>query len=541
MPASYLNDVSRARSLARLSGHRVDVLVVGGGITGAGVALDAASRGLRVGLVEAGDFASGTSAYSSKLIHGGLRYLAKGDFGLAWESALERRRLMTTIAPHLVRPLGFVVPRPAAGPRGEFLLAELGIRIADGIRRATGLPGSVLPRPRRITAAALTARVPGIAAGYSAGGVLYWDGQVDDDTRLVTAVLRTAAAHGAHIVRDARAVSLSDRDASVIDERTGQLHRLRAGVVINATGVWAGDFEPTIRIMPSRGTHLVFRSEALGNPTAAYTIPVPGKFGRFVFVLPQPNGLCYFGLTDELDETADGHAPAVPHRDIAFLLDRLNSTLETPVTERDVVGTFAGLRPLIRTGPEREPRPTAGQTADQTADASRHHVVCDPPGGPITVIGGKMTTYRRMAQDTVDAAVGRLRGVGPEPAGARRIRARSATARLPLVGADPAHDRAAAHDPIPDRFTQRYGTEAATVRALAGSDAGLLEPIIPGSDFTGCDVIFAVRAEGASTAADILNRRSRIGLIPDDALAAEPIVNDLIDRANRTLADERSE
>ncbi|MEB4616559.1 FAD-dependent oxidoreductase, partial [Leucobacter sp. M11] len=300
---SSLNDASRRAGLDRATagGEPIDVLVIGGGITGAGVALDAASRGLRTVLLEANDLAAGTSGVSSKLVHGGLRYLAKGDIAMAWESAVERKHLMTTIAPHLVRPLRFLIPNgePGLAGRAGFALSAAGVGLADVLRRASGLSSTRLPGPRPVGRDGVLALSPAHRRDHLRGGLVYWDGQVEDDARLVLAVARTAASLGAGIIRDCRVTAASADRVSFRDERTGESGEIRAGIVINATGVWAGDLEPSITVTPSRGSHLVLDAARVGRPLAAVTMPVPGAFGRFLFALPQANGAVYFGLTDE--------------------------------------------------------------------------------------------------------------------------------------------------------------------------------------------------------------------------------------------------
>jgi glycerol-3-phosphate dehydrogenase len=488
-PASWINDSTRAASLAHLAEHPVDVLVVGGGITGAGVALDAASRGLTVALLESHDFASGTSGFSSKLVHGGMRYLATGDVALAWESAVERARLMTRIAPHLIRPIPFVVPNLRSGQGVEYSLSTIGIVLADAMRRATRLPGHLLPRPRVISGRMLHTLVPAIPAAAVRGGTLYWDGQLEDDARLVLAVLRTAAGLGTHIIRDARVTAATDTRVTATDVRTGATLELWARTVINATGVWAADLEPTLRIQPSRGSHIVVRSERLGHPTAAYTVPVPGRFAHFVFVLPQPDGLCYIGLTDEEDRTADGRASVVPPADVDFLLAVAGRAMDRPLTSADVVGSFAGLRPLV-------------SSRVSHSDLSRRHLVLDHPGRPITVVGGKLTTYRRMAEDAVDAAVRRLPGARP-----------SQTRTLPLIGATAVH---------PTRLARRYGSEASDLERLALQHPACAGPLFDGCPVSGEELLFGVLAEGAASVDDLLDRRTRLGLVPVDAERARP-------------------
>lgn len=496
---SWINDASRRHALDHVAAHAVDVAVVGGGITGAGVALDAVSRGLSVALVESNDFGSGTSGYSSKLIHGGLRYLAKMDFGVAWESAVERRWLMGWIAPHLVRPLGFVIPDARSAPAWEGLAAAAGVSIYDVLRRLSGLGGRTLPRPQLLSSRAVGALVPALDAAALRRGYLYWDGQAVDDARLVLGAVRTAAGLGTHVMRDVKAKSLTATSVDAVDTRTGEPVSIRAKVVVNATGVWAADFEPELSVTPSRGTHLVVRAERLGNPHAAHTVAVPGHFGRYVFVLPQPGGVVYIGLTDQEDHTADGHHPQVPEHDVDFLLDIVNTTLAVPLTRADVVGSYAGLRPLVQAPHDDGP--------DGTADISRRHLIRDVPGAPITVVGGKMTTYRRMAQDAVDAVTARL-GVD-QPC---------RTKTLPLVGAASAKVLGAVDAPA--RLVEKYGTEAAAVQALQRHHPILAEPLFEGTGITGAELLFAVRAEGAASVADLLERRTRLAFVPADAARA---------------------
>lgn len=508
---SWINDATRRRSLEHVAGTVVDVAVVGGGITGVGVALDAVSRGLSVALIEGGDLASGTSGYSSKLVHGGLRYLAKMDFQVAWESARERRWLMGAIAPHLIHPLAFVIPDARSAPVWEGLVAGFGTVVYDVLRRLSGLSGTVLPRPQVLSSQAVVALSPALDVTGLRRGYLYWDGQVVDDARLVLGVARTAAGLGAHILRDVRAISMTAETVDGVDVRTGAPVNIRARSVVNATGVWAADFDPALTLTPSRGTHLVVRAERLGLPHAAHTVAVPGHFGRYVFVLPEPGGLVYIGLTDEADHSADGHHPQVPPHDIDFLLKIVNATLTLPLTHDDVVGSFAGLRPLVETAHD--------DGFDGTSDLSRRHLVRDVPGMPVTVVGGKLTTYRRMAQDAVDAVVSRLGESTP-----------CGTTSLPLVGAASAKELRSLAAPV--RLVAKYGTEAGDVQALARLDPILAAPLFEGSDISGAEILFAVFAEGAATVEDLLERRTRLAFVPADADKARDRVARILELAS---------
>ncbi|MFJ4323287.1 glycerol-3-phosphate dehydrogenase/oxidase [Streptomyces tricolor] len=512
-PGSSLNAHRRRRELAEAAdGRTVDVLVVGLGATGAGAALDAAARGLDVVAVDAHDLAFGTSRWSSKLIHGGLRYLASAQFDVAHESAVERGVLMTRTAPHLVAAQPFVLPLTPLVSRAQASLAWAGFRAGDMLRLAARTPRQVLPAPRRLSATEARHLAPSVRAAGLRGGLLSWDGKVTDDARLVTALARTAAARGARVLTRVRALELTGTGARIRDELSGAEGEIRARAVINATGVWAGTLADGIRIRPSRGTHLVLRSERLGTLPAGLHIPIPGETNRFVLVLPQGDGRVYVGLTDEPVDGGIPDVPEVPETDIGFLLDVLGSVLDAPVARDEVVGAFAGLRPLLDTSPDAGPGDRA-----RTSDVSRRHAVLTSPDGVTTVVGGKLTTYRRMAQDAVDAATA-ARGLrtGPSP-----------TATLPLTGAA-APERLRAL-PAPRRLIRRYGTEAVAVHALAAQDPALAEPVLPGHPVTRAELLWAVRHEGALDESDLLDRRTRIGLVPEDRAEVLTAARDVLD------------
>lgn len=483
----------------------VDLLVVGGGVTGTGVALDAATRGLSVLLVDKHDLAFGTSRWSSKLVHGGLRYLASGQVRIAYECAVERGILLTRTAPHLVRPLPILLPfLPGLRPY-QTRLAQAGYLAGDLLRAAARTPAAVLPRARRVGPVEASALVPAVRRDGLRGGLIAWDGQLVDDARLVVTIARTAAGHGARVITRCAVERLAGDGAQLRDQLTGTAYQIRAQAVVNATGVWAGQLVPEIEVRPSRGTHLVLPGRLLGGLRAQLTIPVPGRRNRFVIALPQPTGLVYVGLTDD---PVDGPVPDVPaptEEDIRFLLDTLNSVLAEPVDRSDVVGAFAGLRPLLA-----PPAGRTGRTRASSADLSRAHAVLTSADGVISVVGGKLTTYRRMAADAVDAAV----HIGRLTAGPGR------TARLPLVGAAP--PAALARVAAPARLVARYGTRAPDVVAGAGGDPALLAPIAEGIDVTAAELRYAVRHEGALDVADLLDRRTRVGLVPADRARAEP-------------------
>ncbi|RLV48151.1 glycerol-3-phosphate dehydrogenase/oxidase [Nocardioides mangrovicus] len=479
-----------------------DLLVVGLGVTGAGVALDAATRGLSVVAVDAHDLAFGTSRWSSKLVHGGLRYLAHGQVGVAHESAVERGVLMQTTAPHLTRTLRMVVPLTPATDHLSAALTRAGTAAGDLLRAGARTSAQVLPRSRRISAAEALALAPGIRRQGLRGAVLSFDGQLEDDARLVVAIARTAAAHGAHVRTRVRATSVSGNGAMLLDERTFSSLTLRAKAVVNATGVWAGTLAPSARLRPSRGTHLVLGPASLPDLRAAVMAPVPGSRNRFVFVLPQPDGTRYVGLTDV---PADGPVPDVPEptpQEVDFLLDTVARVLEQPIKHADVLSAYAGLRPLL-------------DSNGSTADLSRRHAVL-VDDGVVTVVGGKLTTYRRMAQDAVDAT-----GLACGPCRTRT---------LPLLGAAPRENL----DPA-DRLQRRYGTEADLVLTSAAqttgwSSAELASPLAPGVPTLLAELVFGVTHEGATTAADLLERRTRLSLVPAHAELARPVAERVLAR-----------
>lgn len=502
-----LNAARRAADLAALEGGEVvDVLVVGGGVTGAGIALDAAARGLSVALLEAHDLAYGTSRWSSKLVHGGLRYLAKGDVPLAHESAVERGILMTSTAPHLTRSLPQLIPLHSQISRGLAAFVGTGLRAGDLLRRAARTPSALLPPPRRVSAPEALALAPGLRASDLRGGLLSFDGQLVDDARLVVALARTAASLGARILTRTPVVNLTGDAAEIRDG--ARLLEIRARAVINAAGVWAGHLAPSVRLRPSLGTHLVLSGPALGIGNTAVTVPVPGSRSRFVFLLPQRDGLTYLGLTDEPFEGDIPDEPVAPPSDVDFLLTVASSVLARPLTRDDVLGAYAGLRPLL-------------DAPGRSADLSRKHAVLTSPDGVLTVVGGKLTTYRRMAEDAVTAAV-TAANLPAKP---------SRTRHLPLVGAAPRPILSTVD--APERLVAKYGTEAPQVAALDPT------PIAENLAITAGEIQWAVQQEGALDADDVLHRRTRIGLVPANLAAAKAPVTALVHKALANTRESR--
>jgi glycerol-3-phosphate dehydrogenase len=491
----------RTPMVDRLQRTQFDVLVVGGGITGTGIALDAASRGLTTALVERDDFASGTSSKSSKLVHGGLRYLQQGDIRLVYEALHERQRLRRN-APHLVSVLPFMIP----------VLTRDGV-ISRKIARALGsamwmydLTGGVRLGKvhRRLSAGEAHAHMPTMPAERLASAYLYYDATTDD-ARLTLTVAQTAAAHGAVTVNRCEVVGISEGTVTVSDRLGGTTFDVAASVVVNAGGVWSDSIralhDPTGSgsIRPAKGVHVTLPWGRIRNDVAV-VIPVPGD-KRSLFVVPwgsRPDGgfeHCYVGTTDtDYDGPLD--EPTCTADDVAYLLGALNASLDTsvvpPVTADDVTGTWAGLRPLVA-APE-----------GRTADLSRRHVVFASDDDVVQVVGGKLTTYREMAEDTVDVVLDRL---------GRRARCR--TKRLRLHGATAPLGPDA--DPVDAHLTSRYGTEAASVRALAANDATMLDPLVPGLPYLRVEALHAVTAEMATSLDDVLTRRTRAHLLDRDA------------------------
>ncbi|OFJ52539.1 glycerol-3-phosphate dehydrogenase/oxidase [Mycolicibacterium grossiae] len=499
--SSALTAARRTADLQALGdGAAVDVVVIGGGITGTGIALDAASRGLSVVLVEKHDLAFGTSRWSSKLVHGGLRYLATGNVGIARRSAIERGILMSRNAPHLVTAMPQLVPLLPSMRTPARALVRVGFLAGDGLRALAGTSADTLPCSRRIAADRAIALAPNVRRAGLDGALLAYDGQLIDDARLVVAVARTAAQHGARILTRVAAADATGTSVRLTDQLTGESTVLAARAVINAAGVWAGDVDTALRLRPSRGTHLVLDAAAFGHPTAALTVPIPGELNRFVFAMPEQLGRVYLGLTDE---DAPGPIPDEPQPtpdEVAFLLATVNTALDVALTESDVIGAYAGLRPLIDTGA------VGADGRGRTADVSRDHAVTESANGVFSVIGGKLTEYRYMAQDVLDRALAE-----------RRIAARPCrTTDLPLVGApaNPVGD-GRPDAALPRSLVARYGAEASHVFAAATGDRPR-DAVAEGIDVTRAEFEYAVTHEGALTVDDVVDRRTRIGLVAAD-------------------------
>jgi len=500
--------------LRRLAVEEVDVLVIGGGITGAGVALDAASRGLTVALVERDDFASGTSSKSSKLVHGGLRYLQQGDVRLVYQALHERQRLLHN-APHLVEVLPFLIPvLTRDGPVSS--------KVAKALRSALwmyDLTGGLRigKRHRRLDADEALAQCPTMPADRLSSGFVYYDAAADD-ARLTLTAARTAASYGAVVVNRCAVTALTKSDDGRVDGAVvtadGRESTVRARVVVSATGVWADDVRELdegadpASIRPAKGVHVTVPWRLIRNEIGVI-ISVPGDKRSLFLVpwVPRPDGgfdHCYIGTTDT-DFDGDPDAPQTDDHDIDYVLGAVNHHLTTTITSDDVTGVWAGLRPLVNQA-----------SSGRTADLSRRHAIITSPSGVVTVTGGKLTTYREMAQDTVDEAL-RLLG--------RSERCR--TKRLRFVGAG--SGRFARSRDRGDHLASRYGSEAQLVRALIDQDRTLGDPLVPGLRYLRAEAAFAVRHEMATTVTDVLARRTRAHLQDRTAcLAALQRVADLL-------------
>ncbi len=500
----------RAEALQAMSTEGVDVLVIGGGITGAGIALEAAARGYRVGLVEKGDFAGGTSSKSTKLVHGGIRYLPQFDFALVQEALVERGRLMRN-APHLVRPLGFVLPLYAENkrPLGTPIAPPGGIGMSALLRAGLTLydlmaGGLAIQRHRHIGARRALELAPALKAEGLRDAFLYYDGQTDD-TRLTLTVLRTAAKRGARLANYVEVVGFDleageIRAARVRDVLSDEEFAIPARAVINATGAFAGQLEalagaPRIAIAPAKGVHLTLPRQALPVTDHAVVLPeTPDE--RLLFIVPW-NTRVILGTTDT--KGGDLNRPAATEADVNYLLSTANAYLRTTLDRSQVISAWAGYRPLVS---------PANADSQATAKLSRNHVVADGPGGMITVTGGKLTTYRRMAQDALDHLARRWKQPITHP-----------TESLTLDGAE---GHAACQDALRQAAARfgwgqdvlarlaQYGGQAKAILALCAGDGALAQRIVPDLPYIMAEVLYACHHEMAVTLEDMLARRLHI-------------------------------
>jgi glycerol-3-phosphate dehydrogenase len=502
--------ISRADAISALEQERFELVVVGGGITGAGVALDEASRGFSVALVERHDFANGTSSRSSKLVHGGLRYLQNFDLGLVREALLERA-VMVNLAPHLVHPLALVVP--AFDSKRPDRLLGMGLNMYDvmatdrGRRRRGGDDWWSPDRHRTIDGAEVLEHVPALAGREPTGGYLFYDCQTDD-VRLVLTVLGEAERYGAVLANGCDVVGLLDEGGRasgvrVREEESGREIEIQADNVVNATGVWADklrpdelyDEEEVPRIRPSRGTHLLLSSADLPLVSGAI---VPAGGGRTIFALPWL-GRTLIGTTDN-DYEGDLEHPQPDPEDVEYLLEASNEFFGTSLGASDLVGAYAGVRPLISTG---DPK--------KSVDISRKAELYETSSGLVTITGGKLTTWRRMAKMTVDRIVERDGREAPCRTDELPLGLPADLEQLPRVeGVDEATRL---------HLASRYGYAANEVLALAEGDEMLRQRISPELPDILAEAVQAARREQARTVADVLLRRTRLGLLDGRALS----------------------
>ncbi len=504
---SRLDADQRARAWESLgSGEQVDVLVIGGGVTGAGVALDAVTRGLSVVMVEQRDWASGTSSRSSKLFHGGLRYLEQLNFSLVREALRERELMLTRIAPHLVKPVSFLYPLRHRIWERPYVTAGLTLYDSMGGART-------VPRHRQLTRSKALQMVPALRNDALTGALLYYDAQADDARHTLT-VARTAASYGATVLSSAQVeVLLREGErvvgATVEDVETGDLVDVRAKVVINCTGVWTDDIQTLaggrgrFHVRASKGVHVVVPRDRINSETGM----ILRTEKSVLFVIPWRTHWI-IGTTDT-DWDLDKAHPAASRADIDYILEHVNSVLTTPLTHDDIQGVYAGLRPLL-----------SGES-DKTSQLSREHAVARPQPGLISIAGGKYTTYRVMADDAVNAARADLGAGVPD----------SVTHQIPLLGAEGYHaltnqvDKLAAAHGLPEwRVTallDRYGSLITELFDLCAEDPSLLKPLPGAEEYLKVELLYGATHEGALHLDDLLARRTRISIeTPDRGVAA---------------------
>ncbi|WP_309647045.1 glycerol-3-phosphate dehydrogenase/oxidase [Nocardioides sp.] len=504
MRSVALSPASREESLRRLAEDELDVLVIGAGVVGAGSALDAATRGLSVGLVEARDFASGTSSRSSKLIHGGLRYLEMLDFGLVAEALKERGLLIQHLAPHLVKPVAFLYPLQHRG--WERLYAGSGVALYDAMSRLSGRAG--VPLHKHLTRKGARRLAPSLRKDALVGALHYYDAQVDD-ARHTVFLARTAAAYGAHVASRVRVVELLREGERVTGARVRDLESdttfdIRARQVVNATGVWTDETQSLggqrgqFSVRASKGVHLVVPKDRIRSEVGL----ILRTEKSVLFVIPW--GRHWIIGTTDTDWALDKSHPAASQADIDYLLEHVNRVLEVPLTRADVVGVYAGLRPLLE-----------GES-DATSKLSREHAVGHPAPGLVVVAGGKYTTYRVMAKDAVDEAV-----YGLDTQLDRRV-PDSVTQDVPLLGAEGYHAlwnnrhllarQAGLHDVWIEHLLNRYGSLVHELLALVEGDPSLGEPLTGAADYLRVEAVYAASHEGARHLDDVLTRRTRISI-----------------------------
>ncbi|NEN04435.1 glycerol-3-phosphate dehydrogenase/oxidase [Diaminobutyricibacter tongyongensis] len=515
---SKLGPAERAEAIRALKETELDILVVGGGIVGTGSAVDAVTRGLSVGLVEARDFASGTSSRSSKLVHGGIRYLEQLDFRLVREALIERGLLLQRIAPHLVKPVRFLYPLKKRVVERAYVGA--GMMLYD-IFSYTGLRPPGVPHHRHLSKRQVMRAIPSLASDALVGGITYYDAQVDD-ARYVANLARTAAHYGAHVASRVRVEGFIKVGERVVGVRAHDLENderfdIRAKQVVNATGVWTDDTQAMVgergqfKVRASKGIHLVVPRDRFQSKMGLLLRTEKSV----LFVIPW--GRHWLIGTTDTDWHLDKAHPAATAADIDYLLEHVNAVVAVPLTREDVEGVYAGLRPLL-----------AGES-EETSKLSREHLVAHSVPGLVVIAGGKWTTYRIMAKDAIDSAVDALDGKIPE----------STTQEIALVGAEGyqaawnSRGRIAAktglHIARIEHLLNRYGTLSDDLFDLIRSDPSLAEPLPGADDYIGAEVVYAASHEGALHLEDVLARRTRISIEAwDRGVSAAPVAASLM-------------
>ena len=499
---SALNNQQREEDLASLKTEVFDLLVIGGGVTGAGVALDGASRGLKVALIEAGDLASGTSSRSSKLIHGGLRYLEQYDFKLVKEALREREMMVTTLAPHLVKPVSFLFPLTEKFRERTYVGAGLALYdLLRGFKRA-------LPWHKHLDQKRVAKVAPSLRADIITGGIQYFDAQVDD-ARHTMMIARTAKRYGARIATYTEATELIRDGKRVVGVKVkpqgGRAFAVKAKVTVLAGGVWTSPLyekfglKPGYEVRMSKGAHIVVPGDAISSESGII-IKTPLSV---LFIIPW-FGKWIVGTTDT-EYRDDPGTPVASKSDVDYILAQANRVLTPRLRRSDVIGVYAGLRPLISSAPD-----------SPTTKLSREHIVDRPAPGFVSIAGGKYTTYRVMAEDAVDVASAELRRIVPE----------SSTAQLPLLGADGyfaltnkvsllASEYALSEQAI-RHLLDRYGSEIVTLLELTRKKPELSSKLNPNLEYLKVEAVYAVEFEGARNLIDIIDRRTRISFESDD-------------------------
>jgi glycerol-3-phosphate dehydrogenase len=509
-----MSPASRAEAIRKMAETELDILVVGGGVVGAGSALDAVTRGLTTAIVEARDWASGTSSRSSKLIHGGLRYLEMLDFGLVREALTERGLLLDRIAPHLIRPVPFLYPLTHRVWERAYVGA--GVLLYDTMAYTSGTAHG-LKRHRHLTRRRALHEAPCLRKSSFTGAIQYWDAQVDDARHTMT-VVRTAAGFGALAANRVQVTGFLRQGervtgASLVDVETGENFEVRAKQLINATGVWTDDTQALadtrgqFHVRASKGIHLVVPRDRLQSTTGI----ILRTEKSVLFVIPW--GRHWIIGTTDTDWSLDKSHPSASSSDIDYLLEHVNSVLTSPLTREDVEGVYAGLRPLL-TG-----------ESESTSKLSREHVVGHPVPGLVVVAGGKYTTYRVMAADAVDEAARSMDARVPD----------SCTDQIPLTGAEGYRAlwnqrralavSAGVHVARVEHMLNRYGSNVHDLLAMLRDDPTLAEPLPGADDYLRVEALYAVTHEGARHLEDVLARRTRISIEAWDrgAAAADPV------------------